>query len=150
MNCPRKKRFLHKEADHILNEHLAEECLKFEAEKDKKWILYEKMFSRNKRIWNGSITNSLTLCIMKQKLINEKIMLILAFTGDGKCYMEYVTPVEKVISNDTLNLCTNLVRSGESLRVHKKTLGIILIYIYQLYQYIVAAVPKNLQRSLQE
>lgn len=81
----------------FMDEHSVEECLKFWAVEDKTWILHQYLKSKQDNIaWFHPSTPKPR--VVRPKLSNEKVILILAFMGGGNCYIRYVAPEEKITS----------------------------------------------------
>lgn len=99
----------------FMDEHSVEECLKFWAVEDETWILHKDLKSKQENMaWLHPSTPKPR--VVRSKLTNEKVLLILAFTGDGKCYMEYVAPGEKITSERYVEFMHKLGENWRKLR----------------------------------
>jgi histone-lysine N-methyltransferase SETMAR len=101
------------------NSHSLDECLKLWVTEDETWILFSTTGTKeDNKSWLAPGTQRLQ--VVRSSLTNKKVMLIVAFTGDGKLSLEGKPPGETIRAEVYTLSCTQLVRSGVPCDHHQR------------------------------
>lgn len=79
----------------LMDRNSMEDCLRYWATEDETWVLFHGLPTKEEnRAWLPP--NASRPRVVLPKLTNQKTMLLLSFTGDGKCNVHAIRPGETV------------------------------------------------------